>query len=122
MRTLLFLLPLAVLAGCTSGGDALQPGPHEVLAVADANHGERFLPADRTLSVGDTLTFRVVGRTPHTVDFGNSATAVVSGVSNAHSGNLVEGDTFAVTFSQPGTYEYFCQYHLPGMTGTVIVP
>lgn len=120
MRFILFLLPLAVLAGCT-GSDPVQPGPHEVLAVADGNHGERFLPAERTISVGDTLTFRVVGRTPHTVDFGTSATAVVPGVSHAHSGNLAQDDTFAVTFTQPGSFEYFCQYHLPGMTGTVTV-
>jgi plastocyanin len=37
-------------------------------------------------------------------------------------GLLTEGETFSVTFSEPGTYEYFCIPHEQvGMTGTIIV-
>lgn len=33
---------------------------------------------------------------------------------------LVPGDTFAITFSDPGVYPYLCQIH-PGMNGVVVV-
>jgi plastocyanin len=33
---------------------------------------------------------------------------------------LDTGDTFAVTFSKPGTYHYFCVLH-PMMRGTIVV-
>jgi plastocyanin len=36
------------------------------------------------------------------------------------SGSLAPGSTFSFTFTQPGTYEYYCQYHL-WMHGTIIV-
>ena len=36
------------------------------------------------------------------------------------SGSLAPGSTFSYTFAQPGTYDYYCQYHL-WMHGTVIV-
>jgi plastocyanin len=119
VRALLLLVVALALAGCTSTGP--RAGPNEILALSDASHGDRFEPATRTVQVGDTITFRVVGSTPHTVDFGMDTRSAVPGVSQAHSGNLAGGDAFAVTFTQPGTYDYFCQYHLPGMTGTITV-
>jgi len=36
------------------------------------------------------------------------------------SGSLGPGDTYSYTFTQPGTYDYYCQYHL-WMNGKVIV-
>ncbi len=36
------------------------------------------------------------------------------------SGPIPPGGTFAYTFTSPGVYEYYCQYH-PWMTGTVTV-
>lgn len=121
--SLVILAGAMLLAGCSSpdGQAGPQAGPLEVLATSDASHGERFTPAERSIAVGATLTFRVIGTTPHTVDFGDDATSSVAGVSDAHSGNLGAGQEFRVTFTQPGSYDYFCQYHLPGMTGTVTV-
>ena len=29
-----------------------------------------------------------------------------------------EGDAFALTFDEPGTYDYVCRVHAPGMAGT----
>lgn len=88
----------------------------EILALGDAHHGDRFEPAERRVSVGESVSFRVVGTTPHTVDFEDTA-----GVSSPRSGNLDEGATHVVTFSQAGTYRYYCQYHIPGMRGTLVV-
>lgn len=116
MRTLLAGILLATaLAGCTA--DA----PPEVEL-----HALTFEPADITVSVGDEVTFRVV-EASHTVDFAEGDDDV-PGVSDAHSGNLDEGDTFRVTFTEPGTYPYFCAYHSSlqggervGMVGTIAV-
>ena len=36
------------------------------------------------------------------------------------SGSIPPGGTFAYTFTKPGVYQYYCQYH-PWMTGTVTV-
>ena len=36
------------------------------------------------------------------------------------SGSLAGGDSFEFTFTEPGTYEYFCAIH-PSMTGTIVV-
>lgn len=108
------LLGLAVLlAGCTQGGDEAEP--NVVRAVSDAHHGERFEPADLTVATGATVTFRVEGGF-HTVDFEDT-----NGVSSPHQANLGPGSMVEVTFAEPGTFRYYCQYHLPGMTGTVTV-
>lgn len=63
----------------------------------------------------------------HTVDFAEGE-GDVEGVSDAHRGNLDPGDTHDVTFTQAGTYPYFCRYHSSisggervGMVGTIIV-
>ncbi len=126
-------LTLVLAAGCAAPGStpassaaasstslsATAVPANEVQAIADGHHGERFDPSERTVAVGATLTFRVVGSTPHTVDFGDSNTANVDGLSASHSGNLNDGQTFAVTFTKAGTYPFHCQYHIPGMTGTI---
>ena len=126
MRSLLIATFVVVfLAGCSSSPSSpaisTDPGPTEVFAVADTHHGEHFEPMDRVVHVGDTLTFKVMGSSAHTVDFGVDSTSPVDGVSNAHSGNLAPGSTSQVTFTKAGHYPYFCQYHVPGMTGHVMV-
>jgi plastocyanin len=36
------------------------------------------------------------------------------------SGALGQGDTFEFTFTEPGEFDYFCNFH-PSMTGTIVV-
>lgn len=106
----------------------------------------RFFPSDLTIHVGDTVHF--VNRdpyTPHTVTFGEEppggdaglqapanrsypwdTTTLYDGSFNLNSGFLLPfvpwGNTFAVTFTAPGTYPYICGLHdMMGMTGTVTV-
>lgn len=117
-----WILVAGALAGCASGPatDPMAPAPSrmalEVEALTDAHHGERFAPDTLNATVGEEITFRVVGPTPHTVDFEEN-----EGVIGPRSGNLDEGMTHVVKFTKPGTYRYYCQYHIPGMRGTITV-
>lgn len=42
-------------------------------------------------------------------------------MSSPHQAELAPGSEVRVTFSKPGVHAYYCQYHLPGKTGTVTV-
>jgi plastocyanin len=101
----------------------------------------RFLPATRTIHVGDTIDWTANDpATPHTVTFGQAPAnpaAVINATNNAavlpttppgltvSSGFLGEPfgrQHFQATFNAPGTYEYYCALHRDlGMRGTIIV-
>ena len=106
-----------LLAGCSGS----QAPANEVLGTNDG--GSRFVSPDLQVKTGDSVTFRM-GTGSHTVDFIDT-----DGVSKATSGNLDPGQTHVVTFSQAGTYRYFCAYHSSvgaggertGMVGTITV-
>lgn len=70
-----------------------------------------FIPVEKTITRGTTV--RWVNRDPyaHTVTSDN----------NYDSGNMNEQDIFEHQFNIPGTIDYYCKYHLPGMTGKIIV-
>ena len=68
-----------------------------------------------TVAVGEPVTWRNAGKEAHT--------ATLAGVFDT--GRVEPGAEAAVTFDQPGTYRYVCQFHGgptgEGMNGTVIV-
>jgi len=68
-----------------------------------------FTPASLTIRPGTTVVWTSTSPTPHTVtgDF-------------ADSGILESGDTFAWTFTDPGTFDYVCALH-PDMQATIVV-
>jgi plastocyanin len=70
-----------------------------------------FAPARLTVKAGTTVTWRNEDDIPHTV---TSATRLFK------SKALDTDDSFSFTFTEPGTYEYFCSLH-PRMTGTIVV-
>jgi len=70
-----------------------------------------FAPAALTVPVGTTVTWTNHDEEPHTV---TSATGAFG------STGLSNEETFARTFTRPGTYEYFCALH-PHMKATLIV-
>lgn len=73
----------------------------------------KFVPADITISVGDTVTFTNTGQLPHTATLKDGS---------FDSGNLNSGDSKEFTFKSAGTYDYVCTYHLSlGMKGTITV-
>lgn len=117
MKWLLAALLATTLAGCTGASEP------DNLVIGNASS---FAHGDLTINVGETVTFEM-RQASHTVDF-SEGEGDVPGVSNAHSGNLDEGDSWTTTFTEPGTYPYFCRYHSAisngervGMVGTITV-
>ena len=70
-----------------------------------------FVPARLTVKAGTTVTWRNEDDIPHTI-----ASAARLFKSKA----LDTDDSFSFTFTEPGTYEYFCSLH-PRMTATIVV-
>jgi plastocyanin len=88
----------------------------DVVARAAASTGVtisdfKFSPSGVTVNVGDTVTWSNSGPTPH------SATA---NDGSFDTGILPKGGSGSHTFSQAGTFSYFCKPH-PFMKGTVTV-
>lgn len=73
--------------------------------------GMKFVPADLTVQVGDSVTFTNLGGAPHT------ATANGGGFDT---GRLTKGQSATVTFSAPGDFTYFCAIH-PSMKAVIRV-
>ncbi len=88
--------------------------PFDVAIVRDAalpTVAEPYSPATLTISAGETVTWFNADTMIHTV---------TSGTGLFDSGELRPGGRFSYTFTEPGTYSYFCIPH-PWMQGTVVV-
>jgi len=70
-----------------------------------------FTPADISISAGTTVTWTNNDDVEHTITASDSSFG---------SKALESGDNFSYTFTQAGTYAYFCSIH-PFMTGRVSV-
>jgi plastocyanin len=77
----------------------------------------QFDPAEVTINAGDTVTWTNDEAVPHDVDGSGPGGDFSSGPE----GGMNEGEKFAFTFDEPGTYDYVCRVHAPGMAGTVTV-
>jgi plastocyanin len=78
----------------------------------------QFNPSDVTIKAGDTVTWTNEEGVAHDVD---KTSGPGPQFSSGPEGGMMEGDHFAQTFDQPGTYEYVCRVHAPGMAGTIEV-
>ena len=75
----------------------------------------RFSPAVVTISPGTTVRWTNTTTMIHTVTPNGHSEFVRATFANP-------GDTFEHTFNTPGSFDYFCEPHLPvGMAGTIIV-
>jgi plastocyanin len=83
-----------------------------VQGAASQNNPQFFSPSSFAAKAGTTVTWVNKDSTGHTV------TSV--GSSLFDSGVIPLGGTFQFTFTQPGTYQYYCTIH-PWMKGTVVV-
>lgn len=70
-----------------------------------------YAPEHLTVRPGARVTFEFTGRLPHTVTDPNGA---------FDSGVLGRGDSWALTFDEPGEYHYYCVLH-HAMQGVVVV-
>ena len=76
-----------------------------------------FIPAEVTVSVGDTITWSNDDTAAHTVTSGTPS----GGPDDIFDSSLfMAGTTFEHTFDEAGTYDYFCMVH-PWMVGKVQV-
>src|SRR5262249_14321979 len=100
----------ALLAGVVTGAVA----SYAVVAAEEATatiDNFTFAPARLTVKAGTTVTWRNEDDIPHTVTASSRL---------FKSKALDTDDSFSFTFTEPGTYEYFCSLH-PRMTATVVV-
>ena len=113
-------LALSACGGDDDDGQAEQPAvsePAEQPADEPAAEGATITIADFAFSgvtevaVGTTVVVTNEDNTQHTWSATGGA---------FDSGALGSGDSFEVTFTEPGTYEYQCNFH-PSMTGTIVV-
>ncbi len=95
------------------GGVTLLIGAHALAATPPTIGIKQFKygPPILSVPVGTTVTWVNHDEEPHTI---TSATGAFS------STGLANDDTFAQTFTKPGTYQYFCAIH-PYMKGTLVV-
>jgi plastocyanin len=98
------------------GATAEEGGPSAGPTVGMKNI--QFQPADITVKPGDTITFRNDEAVPHDV---KKTKGPGPDFESGPQGGMSEGDTFKLTLDQPGTYDYVCRVHAPGMAGTITV-
>jgi plastocyanin len=72
-----------------------------------------FSPSTIAARAGDLIVFTNNDTVPHTV-----TQSTTSGV-GFRSDPIAPGTTYTLTIDEPGTYEFFCEFH-PAMTGTII--
>ncbi len=79
-----------------------------------------FQPAKVSIKSGDTVKWVNNKLAPHNVVFDSSDKDADKHTHKALS--FSPGESFEVTFSDPGTYTYYCEPHrAAGMLGTIVV-
>ncbi len=93
---------------------AAQAAPNPSKEVDAKVRDSYFEPHDITVMAGSTITWTNVGQIPHTVTADDGSFV---------SGNLKADQSFSFTFTRPGTYHYYCEYHghkMQAMRGAVL--
>jgi len=143
MRPIGLILVLA-LGACAGGGTSTTPLPaaqqNWTISAGGSEQSEAvqaldYYPNTITIHAGDAITWSNSTAIPHTVSIPRAGQApppgppnpakvggnVFDGTTYISSGFLTKGQTYSVTFTQPGTYAYYCVVHPPEMGGTVVV-
>ena len=119
------MLGLLILAGCGDSPTATPPPTPTATPTADTLSGggattqasiQNFAHEDLTVQVGGTVVWTQRDGTTHTTTSGTPGNP--DDVWDSDS--LNQNQTFSRTFTQPGTFLYFCSIH-PSMTATISV-
>jgi plastocyanin len=106
------VLVVTIVVGAAVARSQQQEGTQQQAAVTKITIDNfSFTPGDVTVPTGTTITWVNHDDVPHTV---------VSTDKKFKSKALDTDDTFSFTFTQAGTYEYYCSVH-PKMTAKVTV-
>jgi plastocyanin len=98
------------LLGCSGDDSTTDPGDGDSAATVEVRNNF-FAPAALDVSVDATVTWEwQSGGTTHNVTFDDGTAS-----DDRSSGNYTR------TFTAPGTYDYHCTIHGPGMSGSVTV-
>lgn len=101
----------------TASEPASEPAPDIAPGMESVNvsiMNSRFETAELRVPAGTTVVFENTDAFAHTVTSAEASPMVFG------SDELGQGDTFEITFDEPGEYPYFCVIH-PTMRATVIV-
>jgi plastocyanin len=105
-------------SGCTSAQNPPTTTPTAPSPAGGSNliaiKNFAFSPATLTIKAGATVTWMNQDGAPHQIASDPGAPVAFK------SESLANGASFEFTFTQPGTYSYYCTIH-PSMKGTIIV-
>jgi plastocyanin len=101
---------LAALAGGLAMLIGIGAGTALAADQSVAISGFSFSPRTVTVNVGDTVTWTNSDAQAHTATSGSAW----------NTGDIGNGESASITFSNAGTFDYICAIH-PTMTGTVVV-
>ena len=125
MKRVVLIGLCALLAGCGHHADttAINPPPpppppplNTPGSVTINDSG--YVPANISITVGQTVHWSNQGTTTHTVTSDNGV--FDSGTLSPPVGSTTPGGTYSLAFANAGTYGYHCTLH-PNMTGTITV-
>ena len=112
------LLGWVALTGCGDSGAgtaaSTPSGPGSVTATGNVEvvvNNYAFAPANVSIPVGATVTWKFEDSVQHNVTASDQS---------FKSADLSSGQTFAMTFTKPGSFPYTCTIH-PYMIGTITV-
>jgi plastocyanin len=109
-------------SGGSSGGSSNQPadtgGGAAKGSASVSMQNIQFSPKDVTIKAGGTVTFTNDESVPHDV---HKESGPGADFASGPDGGMQQGDTFKLKLDQPGTYDYVCHVHAPGMAGTITV-
>lgn len=103
----LLLAVAAAIALALAPASGVRAGSSYLVEIEDF----AFTPATLTIQVGETVTWTNLDQVEHTATSTSGA---------FDSGLLGQGESYSVTFTEAGTYDYLCTPH-PSMTGQIVV-
>jgi plastocyanin len=126
-RTVRFAIPALLLAGCGLSGPAHGPASPDAGATVSMGFGS-FDPGVIHIKAGQSVEFRNTAVITHSVTNDPKLAedpkdaSEPAGAQPFDSGDIAPGNVFTQTFTQPGTYVYFCTHHEDdGMVGKIVV-